>query len=320
MSVKKRWLGLIGVLLLLIMVLLSGWGEVRAQILRVHPGFLLALLALQILTIGMIVYQWTYLLQKRSPQVSFLRTLAVYMAGSFVESVTPSVKFGGEAVKIVLFQRLTGRRYGELAGLMVLQKTISMLPFILISLVMLLGGGRWLPQMGGWRWAGLSVLLLIPGLYLVWRVAVSRWRALERKVRQFIAAVWAERKAVTLAEFMGLLALSSMVWALYPLKVYGVAWALGLEVSWQAVVLATFGAYIIGMLPLSPGSLGTFEGSMAAIFSQMGLAFSEGLAISLVTRLATFWFPLLLSGGFASWEVYRYLGPKSEVRSVGDGS
>lgn len=104
---------------------------------------------------------------------------------------------------------------------------------------------------------------------------------------------------------------SALVWALYPAKVYVVTRMLGVEVDAFFIITATFIPYLISMLPLLPGGLGSFEGSMALLFAAQGATVAEGLAVALLTRTATFWLPLLMSTIAAAYLFATHVQPGS---------
>lgn len=57
----------------------------------------------------------------------------------------------------------------------------------------------------------------------------------------------------------------------------------------------TFVSYFAAMIPLLPGGLGTFEGTMSGMLLVYGLSAEEAVAVSLVFRFVTFWFVVLFS-------------------------
>ena len=93
-----------------------------------------------------------------------------------------------------------------------------------------------------------------------------------------------------------LFAIAFTVWALYPVKVYLVARMLGYNLNQVVVIISTYTAYLVSMVPLLPGGLATFEGTMALVLSSEGIASYEAFSIALTTRLITFWIPLVISG------------------------
>lgn len=71
---------------------------------------------------------------------------------------------------------------------------------------------------------------------------------------------------------------------------------LNFDVGIVAIAVITYTAYLVSLFPLLPGGLGSFEGTMALMFASYGeIFFAEALAIALVARFVTYWFPLLLS-------------------------
>ena len=67
---------------------------------------------------------------------------------------------------------------------------------------------------------------------------------------------------------------------------HSLLWAAGL------LTIAFFVAYLVSMLPLFSGGLGSFEGSMALLLLLGGITPAEGLAAALLSRVITYWFPL----------------------------
>jgi hypothetical protein len=93
---------------------------------------------------------------------------------------------------------------------------------------------------------------------------------------------------------------------------------LSLEVGLFSVAVITYTAYLISMVPLLPGGLGSFEATMVMMFSLYGLNPAEGLAVALISRLVTYWFPLGLSA-FAA--VFLTLGKAvKSKRNLGEKS
>ncbi len=74
------------------------------------------------------------------------------------------------------------------------------------------------------------------------------------------------RYLVNFRERIALIIISTLIWSLYPLKVYIVCRMLFIDVDFLTVAMVTYTAYMISMVPLLPGGLGSFEGSMALLF------------------------------------------------------
>ena len=90
--------------------------------------------------------------------------------------------------------------------------------------------------------------------------------------------------------------LSLIIWNLFPLKAYLVSAYLSINISYIPILAVTYLTYMIGMVPLLPGGLGSFEASAVLFLSSMGIETYEALAFTLIFRFITFWFVFLVSG------------------------
>ncbi len=310
MHLKRTVLWIFAIIALAAAVFFLGWEEIKGILLQANPYVLAVLCLLQVGTLAMSAYMWHFLMRKLAPGYSFGRVFAVYLGGNFVESITPAAKMGGEAARIYLFRRLTSLPYTKLAGVLLVHKYISLLPFVLLCTFMLPLSLFLLKLPPFFIPAFIALIGLFAAVVILLRARHSshskgkksssselpEWQQKWNRVFLFLKdAASQARTLTTRREQLVLLAISLCVWALYPLKVYLVATMLGLRVDMVVAAMATYSAYMISMIPLLPGGLGTFEGSMAFIFAFSGLAPAAGLAIALLTRLVTYWFSLLLT-------------------------
>ena len=331
---KKPLLLLAGIIIITAMAVLWGGEEIARLLHGVSPHTIAALCLLQLLTLSLTSYQWFFVLKKQC-EIPFGKVWLIYLAGNFVESVTPSVKMGGEAARIFLFRRSTCLEYSQLAGMMLVQKYIILLPFLLLcSLV--LAASSLLVELPSAAYAAFIFLALLvallfkvtgengstgevnvtpkakkvsektsQGLLDTLSSLYDKVSAIIIRTKAFLSkASWASRSTVTEKEKLFLMFISLLVWILYPIKVLIVADMLGFSVGIIPLASAVFTAYMVSMVPLLPGGLGSFEGSMALLLTGMGLTPAEGLAVALVARSITYWFPLLLSGGASAYLVW----------------
>ncbi|WP_159438708.1 flippase-like domain-containing protein [Alkalispirochaeta americana] len=271
---------------------------------------LAALLLLQVLVLGVLCVQWSLLLASRAPsgKASWLSVVAPYLAGSFVESVTPSAKLGGGLTRGLLFQRRFGIPPRDVALVIALQATVMVLGAVVVlvpagmllgrSAVNLLGissgisSGISAPALG--LLPGLGILLLACGGGAFFLVSGSS--RLQRRNQKGGSPRVIARRTLMVAT-----ALAAAVWVLYPVKVFCAAWALGVPVAFSVILVATFSAYLAGLLPLTPGGLGSYEAVMTLVLVRSGVPMDRALAVTMLSRLVSFWWPLALSavaGGF----------------------
>lgn len=337
MTLKNFFLWITGIAGLTAAVFLLGLDEISASLKQVNPATFIFLLLLQILTLLAAAFQWQFLLKKLQQKLSLGLVLAINLAGNYVESVTPAVKLGGEAAKVYLFRQHSSLAYDRLAGILLALKYYSMLPFV--CLVVIFTGSAFLnysmplPALAAFAFlllffAAIALLYYraggkpVPGLFVQGSEVVvtgnnssNRVSKLERsllalkvkagKVADFVnRAALFSRSIANRPERFSLIAISTAVWVAYPLKVYLVARMLGLEIGFFPVAIITFTAYMVSMVPLLPGGLGSFEATMAFMFSLNGFSPAEGLTVALLSRLVTYWFPLLLSALAAAYLAY----------------
>jgi uncharacterized protein (TIRG00374 family) len=293
-------------------VLAAGLDEVAAPLALFDPLWLLGLILLQFLTISVTALVWRLVIRAAGGKISFGETLSINLTGSFIESVTPSSKLGGEAAKIHLLHRRTGLDYQQLAAVTLVSKLLTLLPFLMFAGLCLAWGAvnRQIVFPAAVVFLALSVftgtLAWICHAERIREEAAPRTGQSSRGVLRFAPLICrafaflrqAGRESwhlLSCRKRLALVALNSIVWILYPVKVLLVTRMLGMEVGLADVATATYVAYLVSMLPLLPGGLGSFEATMALLLSSMDVSFSEGLAVALLARLVTFWVPLALS-------------------------
>ncbi|WP_291323805.1 flippase-like domain-containing protein [Desulfonatronospira sp.] len=307
---------LLGVAGLAVLAGLAGTQELGRAFSRVSPQALSVLFTLQLATLLASAWIWYFLLNRQSG-IPFYSVFLVNQAAGLIESLTPSVKLGGEAAKVYLFRQRTGQSYQDLAGTLLVHKFITMAPFVVLCLVLVLPA-LFMFDLPVYFYLSLGALTALcaglgllcygkngktekdksqkslpgpkaPGGLEPLKKAASRIALFLQQSRLSASRLLSTRQ--TLATMF----VSLTIWVFYPVKVYLACTFLGLDVHPIIICLATLFAYMVSMVPLLPGGLGTYEGSMALFFTLGGLTPAEGLAVALLSRLTTFWFPLLIS-------------------------
>lgn len=226
---------------------------------------------LQLISLFLAGGQWVILLRHKGYSVPWAPLIVRYMAGSAVEAITPSSKVGGESVRAVLFHRAFSIPYGTFAqaaatrGVALYSALAAIIAITLVS-----------------QHSALGTALLGAGVILVSGIAV-----VSRPV------MWP-------------LALSSLaLWGLYPLKLFLIGYFVGIPLAIPLAVIATYSAYIVALLPLTPGGLGVYEAGMTAVLTATGIPVVSAVTLTLLLRVVTFWGPLALSLACAGTIVLR---------------
>lgn len=284
-----------GLILLLLILLYPGWSQVFESIRQVPLTLFMVLALLQMITILLSSYIWYALLKREIP---FIKVLTTYLTGSLLESITPAIKLGGEAVKVYLFSRLSSISYLDLMTILMAQKYISLLPFLLLSLLVLVPA-LFLYSLPPALYLSLLLLGLLFFIFFLPRERGHKREEKWSRLPGFLKTIASARKrwpsVMSCRERRELLLVSTSIWLLYPVKIFLVARSLAAITDPIHSTISTFSAYIISMIPLLPGGLGTFEGSLAFFFTLTGNPHTEGLAIALTARLITFYLPLIFS-------------------------
>lgn len=280
------------------------------------PWWLLpVLLGLQVLTQLLITYQWHHLTGLVLGCSHFAKLLHIFARGTVIEGVTPGAKIGGEAVRLYLIKREFSCTTSEAVSIIAMQKSISMSVLLSLCLAALLHIGSRIASHLPICVQALSGALCLPlVLGMMWllffakplsQFLETRQGKLARKAATAISA-YATATAQLTPRHWGLqFAISTMVWLLFPVKMVILATTLGVHLPFAVVFSVTMVSYMMGMFPLTPGGIGTFEGTMLALLSLLGVGYTLGLSITLVFRFVTFWFVILGSTALiALYQIY----------------
>lgn len=76
------------------------------------------------------------------------------------------------------------------------------------------------------------------------------------------------------------------------LTIFALAAGLGVPVQFWQVLLVLVMTRIVAVLPLSPGALVIYEGSMVFFFSSLGVPLAGATVVTLLYRILSFWLPI----------------------------
>jgi uncharacterized protein (TIRG00374 family) len=247
-------------------------------------NWLLFGMALLLFLAGSLVraYRWGTLVWSLGIQVSWLRLAALFFVGSFFNLFLPT-GLGGDAVKMYELSQDDGKT-AEAISSVVVDRFVGL--FVLFALAVL-------ALMGGYRLVGSEVLIGIAGVFVVCLVAVAlllqrtwieswgRRMGLDRllgRVR-ILRELYASVRLYRTADLLRATA-ASLVWNL--MLIFGnylLGLAVGVDVSLYYYFLFIPIISVLLTLP-SIGGLGIREGAYVLLFSQIGVANSQALAMA----------------------------------------
>lgn len=299
----RRWLALLGLVLLGVLVSQVGTGDLLAR-LR-HLGWRAILVPLPFASIAAIDgWAWSFTLPRGAgpnPGVPLLSMMR--LAGESVNNLTPTAYLGGEPVKAMLLVD-RGIDAADGAVSVVVAKTaltIGQVVFVLLGIMLaterfgLLRGGRLLFGLLcllGAAFTALLVRLQQRDLFtrtvaLVGRLGFDGPRTrraaevaprIDRDLRAFYSGRGPDFAASTFLHFVG--------WLAGTLEMKAFAELVGLPLGWRdAFLVESLSQPLSAGAALVPGALGIREAGGVAIFSLLGLDTSAGLAIWILRRL-----------------------------------
>jgi len=298
---------------LLLFVLLQIDRESLLYSIRQIPFWLIILLGiLQIITQLLLNLQWYCISQLAKSPLTFRQMLYINCQGSVIDGITPGVKFGGEVTRAVQISRI-GKLPGEQsAAIVATQKifSLSTLFIILMFVIWYLAGQVPFMQTRYFQFITYGVLLLflvvfvcvfiIPDAMIKFLQKRTPQRLWIRKMYRFMFTLLKQIKSVrkNKTALISLFLLSLLIWLLYPVKMYILAAHFYPANHAVYIGALTFAAYTVAMLPIFPGGLGGFEGTMSALLVSMGYTISDAATMTIAFRFITFWFVMLISLAF----------------------
>ena len=303
--------------------------------------WLIAVLAiLQLASIVMVNAQWHKVAQFSRAQLTFRDMFRINCQGAVMDSITPGVKIGGEVTRAVQISRTGNCCNTEAAAVVAVQKLFSMSAFTFINLFALgylvkTPAIQAIPGAIALQVVVYAILITLLVLTLAIFIAPDRLTAalLRREKRNLQTSKTCAQMLVktdnqsqkptvtdrlcTFALFllqqislvrqdlkacMYLVALSFAIWLMYPLKMYLLATQIHLDVHAIYLTAVTFAAYLVAMIPLFPGGLGGFEGTMTGLLVLGGFTASSALVATVIFRFFTFWFTMLVSIAYLAAE------------------
>lgn len=279
---------------------------VGRQMASADPLWLIIAVILGGAVIPMAAIRWRLVTQAIREPVSTRDAMSITTIGWFFNQTLPST-IGGDAVRVYLAYRTGITKTGAIHGILLdrLMGLFVVLAMATLFLAPLLAGltvdfQKWfLIAFIVAGYGGYAVLFLISGGFAgrLDNLHLGRLvRALSRDARATL---------LTLSPGIVILVISVILQIVQIASVYIIAVALGIEVSFAAIMIAVPAVLLISSLPVSLAGWGVREQSMVLALGAMGVAATDALAISVVLGLS--WIVIGLPGALV-WLAYRRQG------------
>lgn len=331
---KKRniWIVvLIGALIFALFANEVGFDKFISRIINVNKTLFLLVILFNFLNILAFTITWRYLIPAK---IGIYKLFTFFMAGTFINNITPTFGTGGEPVKALLLGKETGISKAECFAGVVTQRMLNMFPFLIIGgLGIILLFSRPGVRLGIWVMIGLvfsimlafSLFILIIYFYLkkdrlsYFVHSVIRFLApfiglvkkgfdhrayvdaVDESINSFhggLQNINNNRSAVLKATF-----LSFLGWVFDIIAIYAVFLSMGETDIHISILIITYTLSMMSSwLPLFiPGGLGIVDGTMVYLFMLGGIPMDVALVAAWLYRLVNYWLNTTL-GGFYLWQ------------------
>ncbi|AFS77433.1 hypothetical protein UPF0104 [Gottschalkia acidurici 9a] len=311
----KKYLLLLASIASVVMILwLADFNKVFNAIKSFDMSIIIIGCVLQIITVMLLNIQWYTISIQIGQKISFKNIFHINMAGTFTESITPSVKFGGELTKILMIKSIANISTSKSTAIVGVQKTISIFTFIVLNIISLL---LFIIQSTNLSsniinvivisFIVLTVIFALISLMLFYPQKIkyiTKFMKNENRFKQKIEdgidgfnksfREMIKNKRLLILQTI----LSIIIWQFYGVKAYLIAKGLNVDVSLIQMSVITYLTYMVSMIPLLPGGAGSFEGTMILLLTSIGVPSYNGMAISIMLRFVTFWFVFLISAAY----------------------
>ncbi|PSP84702.1 TIGR00374 family protein [Halobacteriales archaeon QS_1_68_17] len=269
---------------------------------------------------------WQVVLEVAGVGVPYRKLVVTYFAATFANYVTPLGQAGGEPFIAYVLSRDTSASYEDSLASVVTADLLNLLPFFsfaALGMAALLWQAT-LPEAVEPLAVGLLAMALgVPLLAVatwqfrrpltaavLWLVAPVARRTsrislagVRRRIEELRAAF--ERIAEKPRALVRALVFSYAGWVFFALPLYFAAETLGLTVDPLLVLFIVPASTLAGLVP-SPGGLGGVELALVALLVAVaGVSTASAYSISLVYRLASYWFALGIGGIAALYVIAR---------------
>jgi uncharacterized protein (TIRG00374 family) len=281
---------------------------VGRQIVGADPLLLIVAVLLAAAVLPMAAIRWQLVTRAIGAPVTVRDALSITAIGWFFNQTLPST-IGGDAVRIFLAWRTGITKTGAIHGI-VLDRLMGL--FVVLALAtlflppLLAGLGadfqKWfLVAFIIAGYAGYIVLFAMTGMFgeRLDNFRLARLaRALSRDARATLLS-WSPGGII--------LVISVVLQTVQIASVYVIAVALGLDVSFAAIMIALPAVLLVSSLPISLAGWGVREQSMVLTLGAVGVAATDALAISVLLGLS--WIVIGLPGALV-WLGYRRQGQR----------
>ena len=262
------------------------WSEVGRSFTIVRWQWVLAALALNVVSVLVRVLCWWIILRQAlgAPRPAYMDTLSAFAVGLLANAILPGR--GGEIARVVVLHRKLGSRPGSwsmLIGTVIAYRLLDLLPAISLAVWVILAA-----PLPAWAYSslltviGVGTALLLAGIVIAMRE--NQGRVLEKPgpfrrtiayARHGLAALRSRRT--------GMLAAAAQVigWVCQLFAVWTAMFAFRIDLPLSAAALVLVLINITIILPLWTGNVGLVQAAIALPLINFGISYAQGFAFGI---------------------------------------
>ncbi len=335
--------------LIVIYLQISEFRLIKDVFIRANFFWLFSIIVVQVFSYYFTALNYRDVLRVKDLEVGVRELFPVTFVIQFLNQALPSAGFSGQ-VFFVQYLKKFGLSVAEGIGRAILElATLYMAfgAFFIVSAIVLLEGGmvRSHPEalyfIYGFSFFAVVAILLFCILQKRGRGKIARWmidklhryfekrNAKKKKIDGKERGNHAEHVAMIFDQFKetlnyGVLRRHSrafwlaflwqnLVLFVSVLTLYFLSFAIDYKISFSVAFITFTLTKFLSMISFIPGALGVFEGGMALILLSFGVPAGPALAMTLLLRAFTFWFPMPVG-----WILYRYYLHRQELENPYD--
>ena len=286
-------------------------GETAHVVAHARPVWLLASLAIMVISVWPMAWRWQRLLEARGVHERMPRLVRTYFVGYAAGQVLPT-SLGGDASRIYETSRRHENAAGAAAGTVLLERGLGGAATLLLAAIgFALAIGRY--SIGGYIWVELAfvVAAVAAGIVLFstrlhpvlrWTQPALRVLRIERPLREVYLGMHSFRRERRLLIWMFVLTLA--VQAVRVLAIWSAGKAVGVDLSPRPYYVMGPMLFLVILIPFTINGLAVRESFFVSFLGGLGVsadqAFATGFLFFLVTLLLS-----LPGAAIMAWESVR---------------
>lgn len=298
------------------------WAALRLQVLAMDPlkyGLALGLYYCSFLFRGL---RWRLIARTagfgRMPGVRVPSTLtcsAIILMGWFANSV--AFLRLGDAYRGYSFARESGASFPASLGTVLAERVQDM--FAVLAILILATGALVFTREVAAPGTVVGVAFLLVAGLIAGLIVMRTWgERLAGRLPERVRVAYLKFQTGALGSFRARalplqIALGIAGWVLEVARLYFVADAIGIDISFTVAAFAALASAMLSTIP-TPGGFGFVEGGLAGVLIVLGLGHTDAFAVTIVDRSIS-WISVIVFGGltFFLWHVFRNRAQRSAV-------